>query len=279
MAPDPIIEVSAAANGPALVPGPPEKSESTDLTDTENGPDGASNGSFEPPNGGLIAWSQVLASLLINCMSWGYPGAFGVFQLYYKEALQLPSAQISWIGSVQVFLEFMICTLSGRLADAGYTRLTIIVGASMTVLGTLLTSFATEYWQIFLAQGLMTGFGLGLMFMPAVTAVNSYFTTKRSFALAVSATGTGMGSVVFPSVIQYLIPRFGFAWAVRCQALVALVMVIIALLLLRPRLAPRRAGPWIEWGAFREPPYVLYATGSFLYFWALYFGFFYVSGR
>jgi MFS transporter, MCT family, solute carrier family 16 (monocarboxylic acid transporters), member 3 len=233
--------------------------------------------SFIAPNGGLRAYLQVLACLLINCMVWGYPATFGVYQLYYREALQLPLAQISWIGSVQVFLTFALCSFSGRLADAGYIRLTIAFGATMTVLGTIFTSIATEYWQIFLAQGLMTGLGLGSQFMPAVTVVTSYFTTKKSFALAVAATGTGFGSIIFPCVIQYLIPRIGFGWAVRCQAFIALFLAIVALLLLRPQLKPRRAGPMVEWAAFKEPPYVLFASGGFLFFWALYFGFFYVS--
>jgi MCP family monocarboxylic acid transporter-like MFS transporter 3 len=253
-----------------------EKSPSSPNT-TEHVPDPAP--SFVPPDGGLRAWLQVLACLLTNCMSWGYPGTFGVFQLYYKQTLQLPSAQISWIGSVQVFLAFVVCTLSGRLADAGYTRSTVAVGASLTVLGTVFTSVAHAYWQLVLAQGIMAGLGLGLMFMPAVTVVNSYFTSRRSFALAVTAMGTGIGSVIFPSVVQYLIPQVGFAWAVRCQALVGLVMALVALALLRPRLAPRTAGPLVEWAAFKEPSYVLYTTGSFFFFWALYFGFFYVRDR
>jgi MFS family permease len=225
---------------------------------------------------GLLAWSQVLAGNLINCMTWGYPATFGVYQLYYKDVLQVPQAQISWIGSIQVFLAFMMCTVSGRLADAGYIRQTLIAGEFLVVFGTFMTSLATQYWEIFLAQGICTGLGLGIMFMPAISVISSYFKEKRSLALALAATGTGFGSLVFPSTIQYLIPRIGFPWAVRCSAFVALFVSVISILLLKPRLAPRRAGPLVEWDAFKEAPYVLFASGSFLIFWALYFGFFYV---
>src|SRR4051812_8277979 len=58
---------------------------------------------FEPPDGGLVAWTQVAAGNLVNMIAWGYPATFGVFQLYYKDWLQLPQSQISWIGSVQLF--------------------------------------------------------------------------------------------------------------------------------------------------------------------------------
>lgn len=232
---------------------------------------------FEPPDGGLAAWSQVVAGNLVNWMAWGLPATFGVYQLYYRDTLQLPQSQISWIGSVQVFLAFFMCAVSGRLVDAGYARQTIAAGSFLVVFGIMMTSLATEYWQILLAQGICTGLGMGIMFMPPVAVINSYFRRKRSLALAVSATGTGFGSLVFPSAVQYLIPRIGFPWAVRCSGFVALFISVIVLIIIRPRLRPRRSGSLIEWDAFREPPYLFYTLGSFCLFSALYFGFFYVS--
>jgi MFS transporter, MCT family, solute carrier family 16 (monocarboxylic acid transporters), member 3 len=232
---------------------------------------------FEYPEGGLTAWLQVLAAHLVNAMAWGYAATFGVYQLHYTQTLGLPSAQISWIGSIQVFLTFLMCTPSGRLADAGYSRITLFGGSMMAVFGTFMTSLATEYWQILLAQGICTGLGLGIMFMPGIAVISSYFKRRRSLALAVAATGTGTGSVAFPATVQYLIPQIGFPWAVRCSAFVALFVVFIANALMRPRLPPRKSGPLVEWAAFKEPQYVLFAAGSFFVFWALYFGFFYVS--
>lgn len=232
---------------------------------------------FQPPDGGLLAWSQVLAGIFINMLAWGYPSTFGVYQLYYRDTLGLPEAQISWIGSLQTFLAFALCTFSGRLADAGYVKSTIIVGSGLVVFGTFMTSICTEYWQIFLAQGLCTGIGLGVIFMPPLSVISSYFVTKRSSALAISATGTGFGSVIFPATIQYLIPRIGFPWAVRCAAFVALFVATVSVVMLKPKLRPRRSGPIIEWEAFKEGPYLLYMLGAFLFFWALYFGFFYVG--
>lgn len=270
MAAAPDVEKVLAANIRPL----PNENTSGSENDDHAGPP---KGEFVPPDGGLVAWSQVVAGHFVNWMSWGLPSTFGVYQLYYRDTLHLPQSQISWIGSIQVFLAFLMCAPSGRLADAGYIRQTIAGGAFLTVFGTIMTSLSTKYWQILLSQGICTGVGLGIMFMPPLAVINSYFREKRSLALAVSATGTGCGSVVFPATVQYLIPRVGFPWAVRCSAFVALFISVISLLLIRPRLAPRRSGSLVEWGAFKEAPYVLYTVGTFLFFYALYFGFFYVS--
>ncbi|KAK0735522.1 major facilitator superfamily domain-containing protein [Apiosordaria backusii] len=284
------VDIEKVASAPSPPPPPDEKksklrnqqdadlSDSTELNSPTTDDDVVlPEEEFIPPDGGILAWSQVLAACLINMLAWGYPTAFGVFQLYYRDTLQLPEAQVSWIGSLQVFLAFALCIFSGRLADAGYIKSTIIVGTFLVVFGTFMTSLCKEYWQIFLAQGLCTGLGLGIIFMPPLSVVNSYFKKNKALALAISATGTGLGSVVFPAVIQYLIPQVGFPWAVRCAAFVALFISVVSVLLLRPVLKPRRSGPVFEWDAFREGPYLLFTLGAFLFFWALFFGSFFIN--
>jgi hypothetical protein len=59
---------------------------------------------------------------LVIMNTWGFINSFGVFQAYYVTALDRPPSDISWVGSVQVFLLFFIGTFTGRLTDAGYFR-------------------------------------------------------------------------------------------------------------------------------------------------------------
>ncbi|OIW32791.1 MFS general substrate transporter [Coniochaeta ligniaria NRRL 30616] len=232
---------------------------------------------FVPPDGGWLAWSQVLATLLTCTISWGLPSAFGVYQLYYRDTLKLPQSQVSWIGSVQFLLTYGICTCSGRLADAGYIRSTMALGSFLVVFGTFMTSLGTEYWHFFVAQGVCVGIGLGIMFMPPLSVTSSYFLKNRTMALTCAATGTSIGSVIFPAIIQYLIPQVGFGWAVRVSGFVALFCMVTAIILIRPQLQPRTSGPIVEWAAFKEVPYLLYSVGAFLLYWALFFGSFYIN--
>ena len=162
-----------------------------------------------PPDGGLRAWSQVLAGHLINSLTWGFAASFGVYQLHYTENLHLSPSLTSWIGSIQVFLTFAISAFSGRSADAGYARHAVAAGTTLCIIGTFMTSLAEKYWQIFLAQGLCTGMGMGVMYMPAVTVVGTYFARKKTMALAIGAAGGGTGSVVFPAIVQYTTRQIG----------------------------------------------------------------------
>jgi MCP family monocarboxylic acid transporter-like MFS transporter 3 len=230
-----------------------------------------------PPDGGVRAWLQILAGHLINAVTWGYSASFGVYQLHYTTTLNLPQSQVSWIGSIQVFLTFFVGTFSGRSADAGYARHTAIFGSFLLVLGTFMTSLATTYWQIFLAQGLCTGLGMGILYMPAVAVIGTYFKKNKAMALGMAASGSGTGSIVFPLIVQQLEPRIGFPRAVQIQGCIALAFVIVINILLHPRLPPRKSGPLVEWRAFLEPTYALFTVGMFLIFWALYFCYFYIT--
>ena len=82
-------------------------------------------------------------------------------------------------------------------------------GTILLLIGTFTTSLSATYWQIFLAQGICTGVGMGMTFMPAVAVVGSYFATKKTMALAIAASGAGSGSVVFPAMVQYLTAQIG----------------------------------------------------------------------
>jgi MFS family permease len=230
-----------------------------------------------PPDGGALAWVQVLLGHLVIFCTWGYINSFGVFQTYYVDHLGHSPSDISWIGSIQIFLLFAIGTFSGRATDAGYYKLCFSLGAFAQILGVFMTSICTQYWQLLLAQGICTGIGNGLLFCPTVSLISTYFTRKRALAIAIFASGSSTGGMVFPGIVEGLLPKVGFGWTVRVIGFIMLAISLLAGTFIRPRLPPRRTGPIVEWVAFKEPPYLLFAVGSFLMFWGLYPAFYYIG--
>ncbi|KAJ5836057.1 Major facilitator superfamily domain general substrate transporter [Penicillium robsamsonii] len=230
-----------------------------------------------PPDGGAKAWTQAAMGHLVAFNTWGYIASFGVFQAYYQSTLGVSPSAISWVGSVQIFLIFFVGTFSGRALDAGFFRPVFYAGILLQLLGVFMTSLSTRYWQLFLAQGVCTGLGSGLQFCPVMGLVATYFSGRRVFALAFCLVGSGTGGMLLPGLVKALMPAIGFGWTVRVLGFVMFATSIPAMLLLQTRLPPRRAGPLIEWAAFREPTYVLFCLGMFLNFWGLYFAFYYIG--
>ncbi|KAI0850941.1 MFS general substrate transporter [Daldinia vernicosa] len=224
----------------------------------------------EPPDGGWLAWSQIIPGHIANMMSWGYGTGFSVFQLYYKQTMNLPASQVAWIGSIQIFLCFLLGMVSGRLSDAGYPRHLYGIGAIICIFGMFMTSLANTYWQILLAQGFCQGIGAGLMFMPATANVAVYFKKKRSLAVALNGCGSSSGAILYPALVQYLTPKLGFAWTVRLCGFISIVLALVGFCLLKPRKLRRVPAPLLDLGAFRNIPYTLFATGAFLIYFSLF---------
>jgi MFS family permease len=229
------------------------------------------------PNGGFQAWMQVLMGHLVLINSWGYLSSFGFFQAHYSSTLDATPSAISWIGSMQIFMVYIVGTFSGRALDAGHFHKVLALGSLLQILAVFTTSVSTQYWQLFLAQGVCKGLGDGLVFCPTVSLVATYFSTRRSLAMAFVAAGGATGGIIFPLIGQQLLPRVGFGWTVRTMAFVVLFNTVIILLTARVRLPPRGTGPIVELTAFREPSYLLFCIGMFFNLWAVYFAYFYVS--
>jgi len=230
-----------------------------------------------PPDGGLTAWTQAAMLHLTILSTFGYTTAFGSFQTYYQSVLGVSPSTISWLGSVQIFLLFFIGTFSGRALDAGLFRPVYITGSIMQLIGIFSTSVATKYWQLFLSQALCMGIANGLHFTPTMGLASTYFEKRRALVLGIGALGSCTGGVLFPVLIQQLLPRIGFGWTVRIIGFVMVATNAITIAFYRTRLPPRRSGPIVEWAAFKETPYVLYCAAAFFFFWGLYFAFFYIG--
>ena len=230
-----------------------------------------------PPDGGLLAWSQVLAGHLVAFNSWGYVNSFGLFQAYYTTSLSQSPATISWVGGIQIFLMMFIGTFSGRALDAGYYHHVAVPGLVLQVVGIFMTSLAKSYWQLLLAQGICQGIGSGLAFTPTMALVSTYFTTKRALAVCGMSSGAATGGVVFPIIARQLLDRIGIGWTVRVMGFVFLANAAIALALIRPRPMARRGGSLVEFRSFKDPWYSVFSLGMLLVVLGLYFVYYYVS--
>lgn len=200
---------------------------------------------------------------LVIMNTWGVINSFGVFQSYYVTALGRPPSDISWVGSIQVFLLFFIGTFTGRLTDAGYFRPVFFVGSFLCVLGLFMTSLSTQYWQLFLAQGVCCGLGNGALFCPSLSLLSTYFSKKRSLAIGIAAAGSATGGMVFPAMVQQLLPKIGFAWTIRSLAFIQFGSLLLCNIFIRSRVPPRKSGALVDWKSFKELPYVLFAAGMF----------------
>ena len=85
--------------------------------------------------------------------------------------------------------------------------------------------------------------------------------------------------IVFPLLLQSLIPKVGFAWATRVMGFIILFLCIIANLLIKSNLPPSLAAksPHPDLRILSQATFVLTVVGAFLIEWALFIPLTYIS--
>ncbi|KAG9119207.1 hypothetical protein FRC07_005859, partial [Ceratobasidium sp. 392] len=234
---------------------------------------------YDVPDGGLTAWMTTAGS------TFGYVGAFGVYQDYYTRTFMInqSASAISWIGSVQIGLVFMMGSVSGKLLDMGYFHWCIGVGSFLYIFCLFMLSLAHEhqYYQVFLPQAIGLGIGQGLLFLPSIGIISHHFAKKRSLAMGIVFTGSSCGGMIFPIMLNNIIKRAGFAWGVRATGFVVLACLVAANLMMKTRLPPKPKQSLSSKSDFRgivtHGVFLLTVFGTFLCMLGIWFPIFYLQ--
>jgi MFS family permease len=72
-------------------------------------------------------------------------------------------------------------------------------------------------------------------------AISHWFDKRRGTASGFAFTGSGFGGVLFPLMVQALVPKVGWPWTMRIVGFVLLVLCVLSLALCRSRLPPLKS--------------------------------------
>ena len=116
-------------------------------------------------------------------------------------------------------------------------------------MGTALTLFMTQEWQLLLLWGVVIGLGTGsiALVLGAIVA-GRWFDQRRGLVMGVFAAGSATGQLIVLPPVAYLAAHAGWRWAAGLTALLALLLVPLVYGVLRDRpsdvgLAPYGAPP------------------------------------
>ncbi|KAL3492073.1 major facilitator superfamily domain-containing protein [Aspergillus germanicus] len=260
-------------------PSPHQDAEASPREHSTESPPKPLTGPSPPPNGGATAWLHVLGGFMLFFNTWGMLNTFGVFQTYYESGalFSRSSSDISWIGSIQATMLLLVGFITGPIYDRGYLRALLIAGSFGIVFGTMMLSLCKEYWQVLLAQGFTVGIGAGCLFVPCVSLLPTYFSTKLGAALGLAVSGSSLGGVIYPIALNRLLDPLGFGWSVRVIGFIALGTLLVPIAIMKQRVKPPKTRALIDWSAFTDIPYMTFVLGGLIAFMGLFTLFFYIS--
>ncbi|TPX31763.1 hypothetical protein SmJEL517_g04991 [Synchytrium microbalum] len=206
----------------------------------------------QPPDGGLQAWTIVASSFLIHFLCWGNAYSWGVYQRYLvSNGLYGNTVSLAALGSSQTGVIFLLGMPIGIMTSRyGFRRL-IQIGAVCFGSGYIFASFGTEYWHLFLSQGVLAPIGIALCFFPSITIASQWFTTKRAIATGIAVSGTGLGGLVYSVMIEAMLEKLGFQWTIRIVGIYSVVLLLLVSMLIKQRTA-RTTTLKVNWAYFKD---------------------------
>lgn len=234
-----------------------------------------------PPDGGLDAWLVVLGAWCGFFVTFGWMNSVGVFQEYYQQnqLSSYSSSTIAWISSTEIFMLFAGGAFCGKIFDSFGPRYLLLVGSFLHVFGLMMTSLSSEYYQFFLAQSIVSSAGACAVFYASMNSVQTWFMKRRAMALGIIASGSSLGGVILPIMVNKLIPQVGFGWTMRTVAFIILGLLIVSNATIRSRVAhTRKLFTFMEFLVpLKEPAFLLVALASFFFFFGTFLPFVFIT--
>lgn len=255
------ISVASPSKPPSSNFDLPEEKESQTATTTSDDEE-----AITYPEGGLRAWLVVFGGFCGMMAAFGLMNTVGTYQAYIAthQLYSYSESSIGWIFSVYIFLAFGAGVQAGPIFDMYGPLYLVIFGSICTFLSIMLLGVCTAYWHFMLVFGVLGGLGTAFIFTPSVSAVGHFFNEKRGNATGLATCGGALGGVIFPLMLQSLIPKVGWEWATRIQGFIYILLLLLAIVFIRSRLPPRPGGSVLpDVQVFKDPAYALVTFGSF----------------
>ncbi|TVY81657.1 Riboflavin transporter MCH5 [Lachnellula suecica] len=249
-------ESQSSKNGPEISNGTSNSAPSFERHDSEP-PVVVLADELTYPEGGLRAWLVVVGGFCGMFASLGLAGTLGAFQTYFSEnqLVGYEPQTVGWIFSIWPFMVFGCGVYIGPLFDVHGPKYLLLPGSILVTLMMFTLPYCTKYWEIFLVFGVLGGLGSSLIFTPSIAAPSHYFNRRRGNATGIISAGGACGGIVYPIILQTVVPKLGFTWATRIMGIITIVMLIIANLLITTRLPRTTRKP--------HPDFRILADGRF----------------
>ncbi|KAI0155574.1 major facilitator superfamily domain-containing protein [Pestalotiopsis sp. NC0098] len=241
-------------------------------SDHHDGVDAEPEGPF--PEGGFRAWLVVFGSFCTMLSVYGLINSSAVFESYFAthQLADSDSSTIGWIFSLYLFVVFFAGIQVGPIFDRHGPRVLVAVGSVLVVASQMILGVCTEYYQILLTYSVLQGLGGALLNVPAYGIIAHYFKRRRGLATGIASTAGSIGGIIFPLLLQNLLPKIGFAWTTRVIGFILLALAIPSNLLLRTRLPPsdKMVSVIPDWSLFCNLKFTLTCAGVWFLEWGLF---------
>lgn len=178
-------------------------------------------------------WVIVILGLILLVVGNINVYTFGVFFRPIADDFGWTRGAVSGAYSLRWLLTAALVVPIGFWTDRFGPRWIVFSCFSLIGVSSILTGVVTTMWQYYLVQGALMGIGNAGTFVCVVSMVGKWHDARRGLALGITATGSGVSSIVFPPVAAGLIEAFGWRWATAGLGVLVLAIAVPAALVIK----------------------------------------------
>ena len=153
--------------------------------------------------------------------------AFAVAGPVIVDLFELSNTQFGAIGSAFLFAYGIGQVIVGPLVDRFGTKKSFRFAVIAWSIAGILHAFGRGFWSFFSLRALL-GFTESMNLPAAIKAVAEWFpAAERSMAVGIVTAGIGLGAIVAPPLLVWLIVTFGWQWAFIVPGAAGFVWLIV----------------------------------------------------
>lgn len=183
----------------------------------------------------FYGWIVAAAAFTIMLVSTGMMAGYAVFIEPIARYFSWSRSTVSLAYSLN-FIAFGASALAvGQIAGKIGFRRTIFVGGFLYGLGLFLGSFSNNSFELYIFYGFLAGIGTGALYGPMATIIAYWFSNRKGLVTGLVFSGSGAGTILFPSLGRYLIASYDWKSAFLILGLGAIFFNSLAALLLKEK--------------------------------------------
>ncbi len=148
----------------------------------------------------IVTFGAIMAQLAIGALY-----AWSLFNQPISEAYGWNLDTVVRTYSICLASFSLTMILSGRMQYAKGPRLTALLGGVLYSTGVILSSFATTTGMLYVTYGLITGAGVGFIYVCPLSTLVKWFPDKKGAVTGVATASFAVGAVIFKNVIYKLL--------------------------------------------------------------------------
>jgi MFS transporter, OFA family, oxalate/formate antiporter len=142
-------------------------------------------------------------------------------------------SDVQWTITILIVLQTWLSPAQGFLVDRFGPKLLIALGAILSGLGWVASSYITTLNGLYLTYGLLCGVGTGIVYIGIIGLMVRWFPNSRGFATGVVAAGYGFGAILTTFPIDSMMKSAGYEQTLLTFGTIFAIVGFVAALFLR----------------------------------------------